>query len=168
MLDKIYRDGLSVSIVKNNLVGLFSITRPRDPLCVQAIELTAQLFVGKYGAELSAYGMQHFFATYLTDSKGCYGQFDLTDVLRQCGKTYMPRWRASIARAEKAGAVPVQTPGRRLTGQPALAAYLQREYVDKGIDVRTSPLFNAERLRGTALEPIINSLKDNMGGEDMD
>ena len=159
MLDKIYRDGLAVSIVKNNLVGLFSVTRPRDPLCVQAIELTAQLFVGKYGAELSVYGMLHFFATYLTDYKGSYGQFDLTDVLRQCGKAYLPRWRTKIARAEREKAEPAQTSGKRLTGLPALVAYLQCEYVDKGIDIRTSPLFNAKRLKGTALEPIINSLK---------
>ena len=60
--------------------------RPRDPLCVQAIELTAKMFVGKYGSELSVYGMQYFFATYLTDIKSSFSQFDLTDVLRQCGK----------------------------------------------------------------------------------
>ena len=161
MLDKIYRKGLAESIVKNNLVGLFSVTRPRDPLCVQAIELTAQLFVGKYGTELSVYGMLHFFATYLTDYKGSYGQFDLTDVLRQCGKAYLPRWRANIAREEKEKATPAQTTGKRLTGLPALVAYLQREYVDKGIDVRASPLFNAKILKGTALEPIIKALSDN-------
>ena len=160
MLDKIYRDGLAVSIVKTNLVGLFSVTRPRDPICVQTIELTAQLFVGKYGAELSVYGMLHFFATYLTDSKSSYGQFDLTDVLRQCGKTYLPGWRARIARAERVAEEAPRTPGKRLTGLPALVASLQREYVDKGIDMRTSPLFNAEILKGTALEPFINSLKE--------
>lgn len=98
MLDVLYRDGLAVSLVKNNLVGIFTVTRPRDPLCVQAIELTAKMFVGKYRAELSVYGMQHFFATYLTDIKSSFSQFDLTDVLRQCGKVYMPKWRERVAR----------------------------------------------------------------------
>ena len=157
MLDVLYRDGLAVSLVKNNLVGIFTVTRPRDPLCVQAIELTAKMFVGKYRAELSVYGMQHFFATYLTDIKSSFSQFDLTDVLRQCGKVYMPKWRERVARVGRTQ----EAEGRRkqekkLTGMPALVAYFKCEYVDKGIDIRTSPLFNAELFKGTELEQIIN------------
>lgn len=156
-LDKLYRDGLAVSIVKNNLVGLFTVTRPRDPLCVQAIELTAKMFVGKYGSELSVYGMQYFFATYLTDIKSSFSQFDLTDVLRQCGKAYMSKWREKVDRVmQSQNAEGRQRQEKKLTGLPALVAYFKREYVDKGIDIRTSPLFNAEILKGTELEYIIN------------
>ncbi len=165
VLDSIYRDGLAVHIVKNNLVGLFSVTRPRDPLCVQAIELTAKMFVGKYRAELSVYGMQHFFATYLTDAKNSYSQFDLTDVLRQCGKVYLPRWRDRLERAIRAQqAESLQRQEKNLTGMPALLAYLKREYVDKGIDISTCNLFNfnADRKTCTELERMINEVKKRL------
>ena len=166
-LDMLYRDGLAVSLVKNNLVGIFTVTRPRDPLCVQTIELTAKMFVAKYRAELSVYGMQHFFATYLTDIKSSFSQFDLTDVLRQCGKAYMPKWRERVARVGRTQeAEGHQKQEKNLTGMPALVAYFKREYVDKGIDIRTSPLFNAEKFIGTELEHIINEAGKTFKNQD--
>ena len=38
MIDRIYREGLSYNIVVNNIVGIFTITRPREPLYKEAIE----------------------------------------------------------------------------------------------------------------------------------
>ena len=137
MIDRIYREGLSYNIVVNNIVGIFTITRPREPLYKEAIELTAKQFVGKFGAELSVFGMFLFFADYLTEYKSSYGQFDLTDLLRQCKKAFLPQWRARLGRQERQAK---SDEGCKEVGKPALFRYLRREYIDRGIDVRTAPL----------------------------
>ncbi len=139
VVDKIYREGLSVSIVVNNIVGLYTVTRPHEPFYKEAIEQTARLFVGKYGSQLSIFGMLLFFAEYLTEYKSTYGQFDLTDVLRQCGKAFLPKWCSRLGRHENqqssnSGEITKEV------GRPALFRYLINEYVSRGIDVRTSPL----------------------------
>ena len=48
----------------------------------------------------------------------------------------------------------------------ALVAYFKREYVDKGIDIRTSPLFKAEKFKGTELEHIINEAGKTFKNQD--
>ncbi len=137
MVDRIYGRQLSVNIVVNNIVGIFTITRPREPLYKEAIDLTARQFVGKFGAELSVFGTLLFFADYLTDYKSTYGQFDLPDLLRQCKKSFLPRWRERLGRKEQRAKA---DDGCKEVGKAALFRYLRREYVDRGLDVRTSPL----------------------------
>lgn len=75
MVDRIYGKELSFSIVVNNIVGLFTVTKPREPHYKEAIEQTARMFVGKFGQQLSIFGMLLFFADYLTEYRSSYGQF---------------------------------------------------------------------------------------------
>ena len=78
-----------------------------------------------------------FFADYLTEYRSSYGQFDLPDILRSCGKSFLPKWLERIGRKE---AQANMHEGFVETGRPALYRYLRREYVSKGIDMRTSPI----------------------------
>ena len=81
---------------------------------------------------------KRIFAKYLTDYKSSYGQFDLVDVLRQCGKQFVPKWRDRLGRLrERENKL---SEGFCEVGIAALYTYLRREYVAKGIDIRTSPV----------------------------
>ena len=60
------------------------------------------------------------------------------DVLRQCSKSFLPKWRQRLGQMKQKEAR--QMEGFKETGKAALYTYLQREYVAKGIDIRTSPL----------------------------
>ena len=144
MLDLIYCEGLAVRMVENNLRGIFSLARPQEPIYDFAVRQAAQLFVAKFGTELSAYATLLYFGQYLTDYKSSYGQFDLIDVLRQCGKAFIPKWRTRLGHhlqnAKKA------QEGFCEVGKAALYTYLRHEYVDKGINVRTSPVVRLSSL----------------------
>ena len=137
MVNWIYGKEVVKSIVVNNIVGLFTIAKPREPLYTEAIELTARLFVGKFGTQLSIFGMLLFFADYLTEYKSSYGQFDLPDVLRSCGKAFLPRWRNRLGRQEQREN---SKEGFEEVGKAALYRYLRREYVSKGKDIRKAPV----------------------------
>lgn len=144
MLDELYGSrGLAKRLVYNNLVGMFKLAEPREPLNESSIEMTAGMFVAKYGAELSVFGMMYYFASYLTEYKSSYGRFDMQDVLRQCGRAYLPWWRNRMGRLEDARSQREEE-GQR--GKAALWAYLRREYVGKGRDVRESALYQYGRI----------------------
>ena len=150
--DYFYRSELTSHIVVNNLVGLFSLARPRDPLPMQAVQMTAALFVGKFGNDLSMHGMLYFFANYLCQYKNSYGQFDLPDVLRQCDKVFLPWWRTRIGKIQQQN----QQGNCKETGKPALFTYLRREYIAKGRDIRTSPLIQMGILSGHDIQRAVS------------
>ena len=137
LLDATYSEGLSVRIVQNNMHGLYTLGRPHEPIFDTAMHQAAMLFVGKYGAELSVFGTLLYFSQYLTNHKSTYVQIDLVDVLRQCDKSFLPQWRKRLAQKENKVMDFEQC---RETGKAALYTFLRREYVDKGIDLRTSPI----------------------------
>ena len=138
MLDRTYSPGLADRLVENNIRGIFSLARPIEAINDNAVKQAAALFVGKFGAELSAFGALLYFAEYLTDHKNSYGQFDLIDVLRQCNKSFLPKWRQRLGQQKQKETR--QSEGSKETGKAALYTYLRREYVAKGIDIRNSPL----------------------------
>ena len=138
MLNSTYSDGLAERLVENNMRGIYSMARPIDSINDNAVRQATGLFVGKFGAELSVFGALLYFAQYLTDHKNSYGQFDLMDVLRQCNKSFLPKWRQRLGQLKLKEARHME--GFKETGKAALYTYLQREYVEKGIDIRTSPL----------------------------
>ena len=155
MADRIYVQKVSEDIVVNNIVGLFTVAKPREPLYKEAIELTARLFVGKFGTQLSMFGMLLFFADYLTEYKSSYGQFDLPDVLRSCGKAFLQKWRERLGRQEQRKNN--SNEGCEEVGRAALYRYLRREYVNKGIDVRTVPVV----VRGRFSEKELKFIESN-------
>lgn len=138
LLDRTYSEGLADRLVENNIRGLYSLARPTEPINDMAVRQAAGLFVGKFGAELSAFGTLLYFAEYLTDHKNSYGQFDLIDVLRQCSKSFLPQWRRRLGQQKQEATR--EDDGCKETGKAALYTYLRRKYVAKGIDLRTSTL----------------------------
>ena len=137
LLDLIYNEGISARLVENNINGIFSLVRLHEPINDTAVKNISQLFVAKYGTELSVFSTLLYFGQYITDYKNSYGQFDLVDVLRQCGKCFVPKWRARLGRLREKEAK--ESEGFCEVGIAALYTYLRNEYVAKGIDIRTSP-----------------------------
>lgn len=137
MLDTTYSKGLAERLVDNNIRGLYSLGRPHEPIINNVVQQSAQLFVAKYGADLSVFGTLLYFAQYLTDYKSTYGQFDLIDVLKQCGKAFLPAWLKRLGRMER-GKHKMEKCVE--TGRAALYSYLRREYLDKGRDLSESNL----------------------------
>ena len=135
MLDTTYSKGLAQRVVDNNIRGLYSLGRPHEPIIGTAVQQSAQLFVAKYGTELSVFGTLLYFAQYLIDYKSVYGQFDLVDVLRQCGKAFLPVWLKRMGRLQRGKSESVECVE---TGKAALHSYLRREYLDKGRDLSES------------------------------
>lgn len=140
LLDLTYTEGISAQLVENNIRGIFTLARPHEPINDAAVAHVAQLFVAKFGTELSVFAVLLYFAQYLTDYKSSYGQFDLVDVLRQCGKQFVPKWRARQGRLREKGAG--QKEGFCEVGIAALYTFLRREYVAKDIDLHSSPVVN--------------------------
>ena len=138
LLDHTYSEGLAIRLVENNIRGLYSFAKPSEYIIETAVKQAAKNFVSRYGKELSVFGTLLYFAQYPTDHKSSYGQFDLMDILRQCSKSFLPKWRLLLGKNTEKEIV--QEKGCKETGRAALYTYLRREYVAKGIDIRTSPL----------------------------
>ena len=138
LLDRTYSEGLAIRLVENNIRGLYSFARPNEPIIDNVVKRVAELFVAKYGSELSVFGTLLYFAQYITDHKSSYGQFDLVDVLKQCSKSFLPKWRQRLGKAKEKEAKLEE--GCREAGTAALYTYLRQEYVAKGIDIRTAPI----------------------------
>ena len=133
-----YGESVALQVVKNNLVGLFTVAKPHEFVNEKSIDLAANIFLGSYGNELPIFGALYYFAAYLTRYRNSYSAFDLQDVLRQCDQKFLPQWLSAISRVEKTNDTEV---GTKEVGRAALITYLRNEYVAKGIDIRTSALY---------------------------
>ena len=133
-----YGESVALQMVKNNLVGLYTVAKPHEFVNEKAVNLAASLFLGGFGNELPVFGALYYFASYLTRHRSSYTAFDLQDVLRQCDQKFMPQWRNAIHRTEKSRDT---NAGTKETGRAALITYLRNDYVAKGIDIRTSALY---------------------------
>ncbi|MBO4850138.1 MAG: hypothetical protein J5529_04445 [Prevotella sp.] len=132
-----YGGNIARQMVKNNLVGLYTLARPNESINLHALDLTAGMFLGKFGNYLPVFGMLYYFASYLISFRSTYSSFDLQDVLRQCEQKFLPRWCEALGRLNE-----TKDPdrGTKVTGRAAAIQYLRREYVNKGLDVRESAL----------------------------
>ena len=140
MLEDYYITGTAKMLVRNNMASLFTLFRPNEFINHQQLEDAVKLFIGKYGHVLSPFAMLYYFANYTTEYKNSYGQFDFVDVLRQCSKVFVPWWTARCGRSHQ-NQQHEEEKVIEETGFPALCSYLRREYVSKGLDIRTSAIY---------------------------
>lgn len=138
LLDRTYSEGLAKQLVENNIRGLYSFAKPNESIIDNVVKQAAGNFVSRYGKELSVFGTLLYFAQYPTDHKNSYGQFDLMDILKQCSKSFLPKWRQLLGKYKEKETD--MEKGCKEKGTPALYTYLRREYVAKGIDIRTTSL----------------------------
>lgn len=96
-LDSVYNhNGLAKLVVKNNMVGVYSASAATYAYKDDMMNIAAEMFVAKYGGEINLYAMLLYFANYLLEYKGTYKEFDMQDILQQCGKKFLPWWRKNV------------------------------------------------------------------------
>ena len=96
-IDRVYNNqGLAHQIVKNNMVGVYSASTANYSYRDDMMNLVSDMFIAKFGGELNLYAMRLYFANYLLEYKGTYKEFDMQDILQQCGKKFLPWWRSKV------------------------------------------------------------------------
>lgn len=96
-LDSVYNhNGLAKLVVKNNMIGVYSASSATYQYKDDVMNMVADMFIAKFGGELNLYAMMLYFANYLLEYKGTYKEFDMQDVLQQCGKKFLPWWRSKV------------------------------------------------------------------------
>lgn len=150
-----YGESIAKQIVRNNLVGLYTVAKPYEFVNEREHNLAAGLFLGNFTTKLSVFGALYYFASYLTNYRNSYSAFDLQGVLRQCEMKFMPYWRRCIHHHDNALKMEVKAVE---TWRAALFTYLRREYVAKGCDVRASALYEFGALAKEDV-PLVESME---------
>jgi hypothetical protein len=89
-------DGLAKQLVKNNMIGVYSASSANYQYKDDVMNMASDMFIAKYGGELNLYAMLLYFANYILEYKGTYKEFDMQDILQQCGKKFLPWWRSKV------------------------------------------------------------------------
>ena len=95
-VDAYYGYGVALELLRNQMVGVYTISTAKTIYDTNAMNLAADLFIGKYGKHCSMYALMLYFGNYLTEYKSTYGQFDMQDILQQFGKKFLPWWRGKL------------------------------------------------------------------------
>lgn len=123
-VDKAYDcQGLAKQVVKNNMIGLYKLSTSRVDYNDNVLDMTAELFVSKFGNECNLYGMMLYFANYLTEYKTGYAAFDVQDILQQFGRKFLGWWRTKRTPYEEVKKEE-RTGYDALVGREAKIAYL--------------------------------------------
>ena len=100
-IDNLYHvEGTATTLIKNQIVGVYSVSTAREIYDTRAADLSTSLFYGRYCHTCNPYDLLQYGARYITDYKGSYAAFDFSDFLLQYGKKYLP-WKRSIIKPEQ-------------------------------------------------------------------
>ena len=125
-LDMVYgEDGLAKMVVKNNLTGVYSMGMNREMMNQQTADITADLFVSRYGNECTMYALMIYFSGYLTDYKSTYLNYDVQDILLQFSKKFRQWWVQKMGTGEKKVEVDVPTGPCGIEG---MMVYVKQKY----------------------------------------
>ncbi len=155
-VDKVYRtDGAARNIVRNMMVGIYSMSAAREQIQQEAVDSAAGIIVAKYGNACTLYGVMLYFANYLSDYKSTYLQFDVQDIIQQFNKKFIPWWHARLSRANneheevKVIAGPV--------GMDGLKEFVRKE-LEQGHDLRSGYLYEC----GTITDDMIRDTEQQI------
>lgn len=110
MVDEVYHtEGAAKNIVRGQFLGIYALSTAKDPYNTQSSNLSADLFIARYGHSCSLYDLQLYFGSYLTDFKGTFSPFDVQDILLQFSRKYIP-WKRSRTLSDEAEATTKGTP----------------------------------------------------------
>ena len=140
MLDCLYEvQHAARYVIKSQLLGLYGMSMSKEPFNENNAEITADLFLSRYGNECTMYMMMIYFSSYLMDYKGSYTPFDVQDILKQFRDKFLIQWNASVDAYNN----PYKEQERKSTspaGTEALMIWLNNA-LNKGEDVRMGGLY---------------------------
>lgn len=92
-VDKMYNaQGLATQLLRNQLCGIYKHTPAKQSYDDSMIELTAQMFLAKYGYQCTPYSMMVYFGNYIIEYKTTYSSFDTQDIMQQYKAKFLPWW----------------------------------------------------------------------------
>lgn len=147
-VDELYgKSGIAKTIVKTQIVGVYSLTTARDSLNSTTADLAADLFLANYGYQCTLYGMMIFFSKYATDWKETKSSFDVQDVLRQFRAKFLPWWCSRLPNE-----YPVEDDQPDVPrGQEAKLEVIRR-WMESGDDVRKHELYKCGMITDKDIE----------------
>lgn len=109
MVDEVYHtEGAAKNIVRGQFLGIYALSTAKDPYNTQSSNLSADLFIARYGHSCSLYDLQLYFGSYLTDFKGTFSPFDTQDILLQFSHKFLPWKRQKLQQTDQ---TKQETPG---------------------------------------------------------
>lgn len=151
--------GVAQTIIRNLIVGVYSMSTAREPMSQDAVNNAAGLFVAKFGGECTLYGAMLYFGNYLTEYKSSYAQFDVQDILQQYGKKFVPWWRARLSRAANEETQRKVISGPH--GQEALKLYVRAE-IEVGRDLKGGFLYQSGFITDAMIAEAEKDIKDGV------
>lgn len=95
-IDEYYGTGVALELIRNQMVGVYTISTAKTMYDSNAMNIAADLFISKYGKQCCMYALMLYFGNYLTEYKSSYGQFDMQDILQMFSKKFLPWWRNKV------------------------------------------------------------------------
>lgn len=86
-------------LVENQFKGLFDMTSLKE-YPQEGVTQAADLFAAQYEHQLTPYSLVLYFVKY-SELKDSFREFDLQDIMKQCGKKFLPWWNAKKAQQEQ-------------------------------------------------------------------
>lgn len=158
-VDDVYGvQGCAQTIVRNLIVGVYSMSTAREPLQQDASNNAAALFVAKFGGECTLYAAMLYFGNYLTEYKSSYAPFDFNDILQQYSKKFVPWYRSRLSHAEST------QPRKAIDGprgKEALILYVRKE-IAEGRDLRGGYLYSAGMITEEMIAEAEKEIKDGV------
>lgn len=156
-VDDLYgKSGIAKTIVKTQIVGVYSLTTARDSLNSTTAELAAELFLANYGYQCTLYGMMIFFSKYATDWKETKSSFDVQDVLKQFRAKFLPWWCSQIPEEK---VVEEQDDGKP-KGVDALRCVI-RQWLEDGENPRDHDLYKIGYIDEKVLREVEQEFNNN-------
>jgi len=103
-------------------------------------DTAAAAFVATNGMSCNLYAMMAYFGGYLTSYKQTAALFDISDILRAFKSKFLSYWTELQAKVQKQNET-YSPSSNKPTGKAALWQYLQSEYLDKGLRIQDSDLY---------------------------
>ena len=159
-VDEAYQtQGCAQTIIRNLIVGVYSMSTAREPMQQDAANNAAGLFVAKFGNECTLYGAMLYFGNYLTEYKSTFAQFDVQDILQQYGKKFVPWWRSRLSRVanEEPRTKAINGP----QGKEGLKMYIRTE-INKGRDLKGGYLYQSGIITDAMIQQAETEIKNGV------
>jgi len=156
-IDELYgKQGVAKTIVKTQIVGVYSLTTARESLNTNTADLAADLFIANFGYRCSLYGMMVFFAKYVTDFKETKSSFDVQDILKQFREKFLMWWCSQIPEEK----VVEEKDDGKPKGVDALRCVI-RQWLEDGENPRDHDLYKIGYIDEKVLREVEQEFKDN-------
>lgn len=147
-LDVLYQSqGLAKKLLALNIEGLYTLAMVKNDTPsdrARIISLASDMFLSRFGASCNLYAMMVYFASYYSEFKSHYANFDVQDIMNAYEKKFVKWWNVKRERALKdmAKKQKERTISLEPVGEKALRIYI-RDCLWSDYDIKTGYLYKS-------------------------